>query len=85
MKKEQEGPIAGLRPAIFYKSCSGCKWYSYNLVKSGRDPIYSDNCKHETAPRAHFGCGNLTTDYETNIVVPGDWCPFDAVNVNTNP
>lgn len=77
----EEGPRIGMRPAQFYKSCSGCKYHKHNLVKSGKDPIYRDDCTHETAPQPPSPfTGNLQSD--NNNVEPGDWCPFEPVNNN---
>ena len=79
--KEQEGPYLGLTPARFYKSCSGCKYHKHTLVKSGYDPIYRDDCIHETAPKEPMKLsftGNLRND--NHMVEPGDWCPFEPVN-----
>lgn len=79
---DQEGPRNGMRPATFYRSCSGCKWHKHNLVKSGNDPIYRDDCTHVSAPQPPMKLsftGNLNTDGNHNVE-PGEWCPFDSVN-----
>lgn len=80
-----EGPTAGMIPVRMYKTCQGCKFHDHRMVKSGNNPIYRNDCKHETAPRySQFSMhGNLES--EDGIVSPGDWCPFEAVNVNPNP
>lgn len=83
--ENQEGPIAGMRPMTIYKSCSGCKWHKHNLVKSGNNPIYRDDCTHESAPKEPMKLsfiGNLR-NYD-HIVEPGTWCPFESVNANPN-
>jgi hypothetical protein len=74
----QDGPTKGTRPAMHYTTCYGCKHHSHKLVKSGHDPLYKDECTHETAPRTGLvliTMGNLKKDIENNIE-PGDWCPF---------
>lgn len=79
------GPTAGVIPARYYKSCVGCKYHKHALVKSGNNPIYRDDCEHETAPNKTFKLsftGNLNNEDER--VEPGHWCPFSAVNVNPN-
>lgn len=79
--KEQEGPTLGLRPAKYFTSCSGCKYHKHTLVKSGHDPIYKDDCIHDTAPKESFKLsftGNLK-NYDHNVEL-GDWCPFKPVN-----
>lgn len=77
----QEGPVNRMIPAKLYTTCSGCKYHKRNLVKSGNDPIYCDDCTHESAPQSPMKLsftGNLN-NYDGHVT-PGDWCPFDAVN-----
>lgn len=79
--KEQEGPNLCLKPAKYYTTCSGCKYHKHNLVKSGNNPIYRDDCVHESAPKEPMKLsftGNLRS-YDHNVE-PGDWCPFSPVN-----
>lgn len=78
---DQEGPRIGLTRPKFYKTCQGCKYLKHTLCKSGNDPIYRDDCTHETAPKEPMKLsftGNLL-NFDNNIE-PGSWCPFDPVN-----
>lgn len=79
--KEQIGPVNAYRPIRIFTTCSGCKYHKHNLVKSGNDPIYRDDCTHETAPKEPMKLpftGNLRK-YD-DAIEPGDWCPFRPVN-----
>lgn len=77
----QEGPINGIRPVEFYKTCTGCKYHEHNLWRSGTDPIYTDKCTHESAPnhKKDFLSFN-DLDNQNGYPEPGEWCPFEAVN-----
>ncbi|MDB5144208.1 MAG: hypothetical protein JWQ66_2921 [Mucilaginibacter sp.] len=78
---EQRGPRIGLTSPRYYTTCSGCKYHKHTLVKSGHDPIYRDDCVHESAPDKRMKLsftGNLRS-YDHNVE-PGDWCPFEPVN-----
>lgn len=79
---EQQGPRIGLTSPRYYKTCSGCKYHKHTLVKSGHNPIYRDDCTHESAPVEKFAfsfTGNLESDSNHNVD-PGDWCPFKPIN-----
>lgn len=76
----QQGPQKVKIPATFERevlSCAGCKYLDHNLVKSGMNPIYTDNCVHETAPKKRFWdfTSNLEVD-DNFLIIPGEWCPF---------
>jgi hypothetical protein len=73
MKKENIGPTIKTIPAINYKSCDGCKFHKREMLKSGRDPVYSHYCKNEEAL-----CG-LKTTFGGRYIGDSDkvpsWCP----------
>lgn len=69
-------------PAQKIRTCSGCKYYSHSMVKSGNDPIYANNCTHLDVAKndAHYFSifsveGNLTENQSGYVVTP-EWCPF---------
>jgi hypothetical protein len=64
-----EGYIIRIIPEQRHKVCSGCEHYSHVLIKSGKRPLYKNNCDHPKAPDLGFLNGNLTEDYTPN------WCP----------
>lgn len=72
-----KGPTIRTIPATTSITCSGCEYHKHNLVKSGSNPIYRDDCVHESAPvyEKFMMSGNLHTDINRNIH-PGLWCPF---------
>lgn len=67
------------QPAREYYKCQGCKYYKHQLVRSGNNPIYSNNCVNPNIPEEHktdkysvlSGSGNLGKATETP-----EWCPF---------
>lgn len=71
-----EGPTVVTIPMQQCESCSGCKYLSHKLVKSGKDPVYANNCTHPEGrePKYRFG-GTLETN-EFGVVVTPNWCPF---------
>jgi len=78
---DNEGPTNAMRPIRIYKTCQGCKYHKHTLVKSEHDPIYRDDCVHETAPKEPMKLsfsGNLNNFGDG--VEPGSWCPFEPVN-----
>ena len=76
MYGDREGPSEIIIPEQRYMSCGGCKYFTYDLVKSGHHPIHAHNCTHESAPpKGGFYGGNLTEGIY-NEVHPGSWCPF---------
>ena len=82
INKGKEGPELVTIPATTFYSCSGCRFYNYDLIKSGMNPIYRRSCGHETAPISSgvmFGEGNLPFDNKTP-----EWCPFIKQEVKTN-
>ena len=59
-----------------YTTCAGCKYHSYRLRRSGRDPIYAHDCNHPLAEiKGGFLSGNLEPDIDDRLITP-DWCPF---------
>jgi hypothetical protein len=71
-----EGYTIYVIPEQRIKSCSGCKYYEHQLVVSGRNPIYSNNCRHperlnkpEFVRSGGFPAGNLDSDNTPS------WCP----------
>ncbi len=71
---EQIGPRSLTIPQRQYQSCSGCKFYDYHMIRSGRDPIYARDCRHPNVPTEHkfnsWMRGNLGDNSDTP-----DWCP----------
>jgi hypothetical protein len=79
---KNEGPSNYTIPQQSFTTCSGCKYYSHHLVKSGRDPIYANSCEHpEINPRDSWR-GNLHENH-LGVVVTPDWCPFKKENSTT--
>lgn len=73
---DREGPGDYKIPAQQFTSCSGCKYLSHRLIKSGMNPIYANNCTHpETKIRGNWFTGNLHENHIGVIETP-DWCPF---------
>lgn len=69
-----EGPNL-VKPEPFF-SCMGCKYYSHQMVQSGMNPIYVDNCNHPdilntSEHRSGPFHGNLGFGSRTP-----DWCPY---------
>lgn len=64
-------------PEQRFKSCSGCKFLERKMIRSGRDPVYANNCEHpQNYNRIYrFSGGNLT-ETEKGYVLTPDWCPF---------
>lgn len=52
-----------------YITCQGCKFHTHKLMRSGKNPIYSDGCIYPG-----LQC-NLTRDIDQNLITP-EWCPF---------
>jgi hypothetical protein len=79
----KEGPTlieVPAQAAYNYKSCMGCKYKNHQLVRSGFNPIYKNNCEHPDLPENiksksyNYYDGNLD-----NILLNGktpDWCPY---------
>lgn len=76
---EQLGPEKRHVPVREFYSCSGCKFYSHRLVKSGMDPIYRNDCEH---PRIKY---DKDISYHGSLSMEGNlgkaeqtpnWCPF---------
>ena len=74
--KDQLGPQTVDVPAHSYQTCSGCKFFDHHMVKSGKHPIYTNQCTHDDVQAEHPGGlfrGNLPGFH--NHPTP-DWCPF---------
>ena len=67
-------------PAQTYKSCSECKYYETKMLRSGKKPEYSHNCKHPEVKDNGFlpFLGNLPNEDKTP-----DFCPFLTKNKET--
>lgn len=76
---KREGPEDYVIPRQEIKICQGCKYYSHRMVKSGRNPIYREDCTHPDVVRASLFSdnGNLC-GYEGrfNMIETPDWCPY---------
>jgi hypothetical protein len=71
-----EGPQILNIPQQSFTTCSGCKFLSHKLVRSGRDPIYAISCKHpDIKYSGHRDSGNLNQNHLGVIETP-EWCPF---------
>lgn len=79
--KEQEGPRNEMKPITLFTTCSGCKYLKRTLFCSGNNPIYTNICQHESAPKDRFKSidGRILIE-EDGVIQPGDWCPFEPVN-----
>jgi hypothetical protein len=78
-----EGYTTKIIPEQKVKVCSGCDHYFHLLIKSGRHPLYKNNCNHPYAPSLDtldqelldlgigfsYNYGNLVNDFTPN------WCP----------
>lgn len=65
-------------PERKYKSCSGCVYHRRLMFRSGRDPIYMNNCNNPDIPDEHRNILGLGTRYGNigdNDITP-NWCPF---------
>lgn len=73
---DNEGPQKTTIPQQSFTTCSGCKYFSRKLVKSGRNPIYASTCEHpESKKDGTYYRGNLTENH-LGIVETPDWCPI---------
>lgn len=73
-----EGPQQFTIPQRTFTSCSRCKYLSHQMVHSGRNPLYADNCEHPETIKEHrygFMEGNLHKNIFGVIETP-EWCPF---------
>lgn len=79
MSRDNEGPQQITIPQQSFTTCSGCKYFSRKLVRSGRDPVYRCDCTHpdngqDKAFKLSF-TGNLIEN-DIGVVVTPEWCPF---------
>lgn len=84
MYPNNEGPQSVKIPEQNVVTCSGCKYHDHKLVRSGRDPVYRDDCVHpengqDKAFKLSF-TGNLKKNMTGFIITP-DWCPFKKQGV----
>ncbi len=82
---EREGPEDYVIPHQEIKICQGCKYYDHHLVKSGRNPIYRNDCTHPDVERfsVFYSCGNLDNERgSSGMIETPDWCPFLKSKVN---
>lgn len=74
-----DGPQKVNIPQQSFTSCSGCKFLDHRLVKSGRDPIYRNDCVHPENGQSKAFKLSFTGNLHENsigIIVTPDWCPF---------
>jgi len=74
---EHEGPqMYYPEPIESFLTCMGCKHHKNTMMKSGRDPVYADNCCHpdEDSLGGGFMQGNLQRNYNNHLETP-EWCP----------
>jgi hypothetical protein len=64
-----EGYRIRIIPEQKIKSCSGCFHYSHVLLRSGRHPLYKNDCRHPKATIIFSSYGSIVDDN-----TPG-WCP----------
>jgi hypothetical protein len=65
---------------IVKKSCSGCDHYVRTMMKSGRQPVYRNACKHPDSIKQTLGKFAKTETFEEGISFgennrTPDWCP----------
>jgi len=72
--RDTVGPREIIIPEQRYKSCSGCKYYEYKLLKSGMDPVYHSVCNHPEIAEKNIGAKRIS-DYKNPVETP-EWCPF---------
>lgn len=59
------------------RTCSGCRYYSHEMWRSGKDPIHKDRCYHPSISDRVVGNNLLPSpNYEDHYVHTPDWCPF---------
>lgn len=79
----REGSQEIVFPLVKFQTCSGCKWFESQLVKSGHRPMYKRKCKHSKAINiltTHF-IGNLNAqENELGLIITPQWCPVDNKN-----
>ena len=79
----KEGPTiieVPAQAAYSYKSCMGCKYKNHQLVRSGFDPIYRNDCEHPNLSKDNkiynlFSYSGNLDDILLNGKTP-EWCPF---------
>lgn len=83
--RNNEGPQKITIPQQGFTTCSGCKFYDKQMVRSGRDPAYRHNCTHpENGQDKKFKL-SFTGNLEENnlgIVETPNWCPFLKLKQN---
>ena len=76
MVNEREGFTEITIPEQKFKTCSGCKFYSHYMVRSGNNPIYANDCNHTDFRGENFGTPHKLNRSQNGYVVTPDWCPF---------
>jgi len=75
---QEEGPQQIIIPEQKFMSCSRCKYFSNDLLKSGKNPKYKSNCNHPSIAEnksLNLFCGNLHENLNRIVETP-TWCPF---------
>jgi len=70
-----EGPQEIIIPAQKerrYMSCGTCKYYSYQMLQSGQNPVYKVVCEHP----------EIMYDFKDKYLgeTTPDWCPYYGSN-----
>jgi len=74
---KHEGYTVHIIPAREKKSCWGCKYYDFHMLKSGMRPEYARNCKHPDAPYQGID-GNIPYDDDSTP----EFCPVGEYKPN---
>jgi hypothetical protein len=73
---DNEGPTQTTIPQQSFTTCSGCKYFSRSLWRSGRDPVYHNNCEHPELRDTLRKFGNNLHENHLGIVETPGWCPI---------
>lgn len=76
MENQHEGPTMRTIPAQVYNTCSGCKWLTHKLVRSGKIPIYENRCTHLIWETEYAKRGVIITTIENHQIHTPAWCPI---------
>jgi hypothetical protein len=74
-----EGPTIRRIPEQVYNTCTGCKWYKHQLVRSGRDPVYIDSCHHPVWTERRY---NMFQEESMRLIEGSEtpvWCPVVGI------
>ena len=87
LRESREGPELKVIPEHVipeerYYTCWGCKYREHNMVRSGKNPIYKNECTHPDALETYdWERGNLDVS-DGSYMIPNStnrtppWCPF---------